>query len=326
MAEDEKVKTTETKDTKEESREEDREDSRKDESRKDDREGDRKDNKDEDRDSKRRDRDDDKEDDRRRRKDKDDSRSPSRDSRSASRSRGRGRRGSGSRGRDRSRNRDRSRDRDRRDRGRDRGGSDDEERAREFGDDCYGRKLYVGNLDFRTDDRDLRDKFTRYGKVTDIFVPRDGRGDSRGFAFITFEDKRDAEDAVDGMHDSRLDGRRITCNIARPRPPLRDGGGYRGGGGGGRGRSRSRSREPSVKIYVGNLPMDVRESELDDIYSKFGRIVRIDLKTPNRPPAYAFIEFEDSRDAEDAVQETNGTKMGREYLRVEFSRSGGRRH
>ena len=57
------------------------------------------------------------------------------------------------------------------------------------------------------------------------------------------------------------------------------------------------------------------------MYKKFGPIVRIDLKTPSRPPAYAFVEYEDERDAEDALQETNGTKFGREYLRVEFSRT-----
>lgn len=67
--------------------------------------------------------------------------------------------------------------------------------------------------------------------------------------------------------------------------------------------------------------MDTQESELDDIFSKFGRITRIDLKTPSRPPAYAFVEYDDERDAEDAIRDTNGMKMGRERLRVEFSRS-----
>jgi len=291
----------EPKDTKPETKEEE-EDRKEDkvEEDKDDRKDDRKDDKDDDRDKDK--------------KGRDDSRSPSRSPSRGSRGGSRGRRDSRSRSRSRNRGRkkDRSRSRDR---------SRDSDRAKKFGDDCYGRKLYVGNLDFRTDQEYLRDKFRKFGPIEDVFIPRDGRGDSRGFAFVTFDERRDAEDAVDGMHDSRLDGRRITCNIARPRPPLRGGGGRDRsgsprGGGGGRGPG-----QPSPKIYIGNLPMDVRESEIEDIYKKFGHIVRIDLKTPNRPPAYAFVEYEDERDAEDALRETNGTKFGRDTLRVEFSRA-----
>ena len=51
------------------------------------------------------------------------------------------------------------------------------------------------------------------------------------FAFVTYEEKRDAEDAADGMDGKEIDGRVIKANIARPRPPRGAGGG--GGGGGG---------------------------------------------------------------------------------------------
>jgi RNA recognition motif-containing protein len=51
---------------------------------------------------------------------------------------------------------------------------------------------------------------------------------SRGFGFVTFGSEAEAENAVNNMHDSELDGRRIRVNIANARP---SGGG--GGGGGG---------------------------------------------------------------------------------------------
>lgn len=258
----------------------------------------------------------DKHDDRDKSEESRDDRGSHKKSRDSSRSRSRSRSRSKSRSRSRSRRRGSNRSRDRR--GRSRDTEEDKRKAREYGDDCYGRKLYIGNLDFRTDQGYLRDKFGKYGELTDVFVPRDDRGDSRGFAFITYAEKRDAEDAVDGMHDSKLDGRRITCNVAKPRPPQR--GGDRRGSRGGRGGRSPRRDRPSRKIYVGNLPIDVRESEIEDMYKKFGKIVRIDLKTPSRPPAYAFVEFDDERDAEDALRDTNNTKFGGEYLRVEFSR------
>ena len=50
-----------------------------------------------------------------------------------------------------------------------------------------------------------------------------------------------------------------------------------------------------ARVYVGNLPLDIRERELDDLFYKYGRIREIDLKQPARPPAFAFIAFDDVR-------------------------------
>lgn len=46
-----------------------------------------------------------------------------------------------------------------------------------------------------------------------------------------------------------------------------------------------------TRVYVGSLPIDVREREVEDLFYKYGRIRNIDLKTPSRPPAFAFVEF-----------------------------------
>ncbi|KAJ1383448.1 RNA-binding domain superfamily [Sesbania bispinosa] len=61
------------------------------------------------------------------------------------------------------------------------------------------------------------------------------------------------------------------------------------------------SGRSSRTIYVGNLPGDIRLREVEDLFYKYGPIVDIDLKIPPRPPGYAFVEFEDARDAEDAI-------------------------
>ncbi|KAJ4764529.1 Serine/arginine-rich splicing factor 1 [Rhynchospora pubera] len=85
------------------------------------------------------------------------------------------------------------------------------------------------------------------------------------------------------------------------------------------------SRRLSRTIYVGNLPGDIREKEVEDLFYKFGRIVVIDLKIPPRPPGYAFVEFEDERDAEDAVYARDGYNFAGARLRVEMAH-GGRGH
>ncbi|CAM8969118.1 unnamed protein product [Rhodiola kirilowii] len=84
-----------------------------------------------------------------------------------------------------------------------------------------------------------------------------------------------------------------------------------------------RKRSAST-IYVGNLPADIREREVEDLFYKFGPIVDIELKIPPRPPGYAFVEFEDYRDAEDAVYGRDGYDFDGFKLWVEFAH-GGRR-
>ncbi|KAH8319016.1 hypothetical protein KR067_004096 [Drosophila pandora] len=109
----------------------------------------------------------------------------------------------------------------------------------------------VDNLTYRTTPEDLRRVFERCGEVGDIYIPRDRyTRESRGFAFVRFYDKRDAEDALEAMDGRMLDGRELRVQMARygrPSSPTRSTSGRRGGGGGGGpggGRRRSRSRSP----------------------------------------------------------------------------------
>ena len=51
-----------------------------------------------------------------------------------------------------------------------------------------------------------------------------------------------------------------------------------------------------ARIYVGNLPPDVRSKELETMFEKYGAIVKVDLKNgAGRGPPFAFIEYEDYR-------------------------------
>nr|GLL40392.1 serine/arginine-rich splicing factor SR30-like isoform X2 [Ipomoea trifida] len=78
----------------------------------------------------------------------------------------------------------------------------------------------------------------------------------------------------------------------------------------------------SRTIYVGNLPGDTRETEVEDFFYKYGHIVDIDLKIPSRPPSYAFVEFEDPRDVEDAIRGRDGYSFDGHRLRVELAHGG----
>lgn len=48
------------------------------------------------------------------------------------------------------------------------------------------------------------------------------------------------------------------------------------------------------RIYVGNLPPDIRTKDIQDLFHKFGKVIFVDLKNRRGPP-FAFVEFEDAR-------------------------------
>jgi len=100
-----------------------------------------------------------------------------------------------------------------------------------------GRKLYVGNLPYETNEQDLQELFAQAGNVESVTVMRDrDTGRARGFAFVEMSSDDDAQSAITKLNDQQFGGRRLTVNEARPQVPRSGGGG--GGGYGNRGPSR----------------------------------------------------------------------------------------
>ncbi|XP_025425321.1 RNA-binding protein 1-like isoform X2 [Sipha flava] len=113
-------------------------------------------------------------------------------------------------------------------------------------------KVYIGNLGQNGTKHEIEASFTKYGPLKNTWIARN----PPGFAFVEFEDPRDAEDAVRGLDGTRICGVRVRVEMSSNRPRSgRDGRGgvdRRGGGGGGGGynrgppryNDRSRSRSP----------------------------------------------------------------------------------
>ena len=62
--------------------------------------------------------------------------------------------------------------------------------------------MYIGNLGNNASKYDIEDACTKYGPLRDVWVARN----PPGFAFVEFEDNRDAKDAVRGLDGTRLCG------------------------------------------------------------------------------------------------------------------------
>ncbi|XP_037090727.1 RNA-binding protein 1-like isoform X2 [Pollicipes pollicipes] len=71
------------------------------------------------------------------------------------------------------------------------------------------------------------------------------------------------------------------------------------------------------KVYVGNLGNSAAKNELEASFSKYGNLRNVWIA--RNPPGFAFVEFEDPRDAEDACRALDGTRMCGERVRVEMS-------
>ncbi|KAE9616025.1 hypothetical protein Lal_00017188 [Lupinus albus] len=76
-------------------------------------------------------------------------------------------------------------------------------------------------------------------------------------------------------------------------------------------------------VFVGNFEFDTRQSELERLFSKYGRVERVDIKS-----GYAFVYYEDERDAEDAIRVLDNFPFGYEKRRlsVEWARGERGRH
>lgn len=71
----------------------------------------------------------------------------------------------------------------------------------------------------------------------------------------------------------------------------------------------------SARVYVGRLSNFARERDIERFFRNFGRIKEIMLKN-----GYCFVDFEDHRDADDAVYELNGRELCGERVIVEHAR------
>ncbi|KAM6467110.1 serine/arginine-rich splicing factor 12 isoform 1-T1 [Liasis olivaceus] len=76
--------------------------------------------------------------------------------------------------------------------------------------------LFVRNVADATRPEDLRREFGRYGPVVDVYIPLDFyTRRPRGFAYIQFEDVRDAEDALYNLNRKWVCGRQIEIQFAQ---------------------------------------------------------------------------------------------------------------
>ena len=92
-----------------------------------------------------------------------------------------------------------------------------------------GKKLYVGNLAFGVNDRDLQELFAQAGTCESTAVITDrATGQSRGFGFVEMASHDEAQNAIEQFNGQELKGRALKVNEAKDRDKGSSNGGGRG--------------------------------------------------------------------------------------------------
>jgi RNA recognition motif-containing protein len=82
-----------------------------------------------------------------------------------------------------------------------------------------GKKLYVGNLSYNTNESTLRDLFQAYGQVASVKVITDrDSGQSKGFGFVEMGSDNEARAAISSLNGYDCDGRQLKVNEAMDKP------------------------------------------------------------------------------------------------------------
>lgn len=78
--------------------------------------------------------------------------------------------------------------------------------------------IYIGNLNYRVREDDLKQVMEEYGVVDSVKIVKDrDTGKSKGFAFVEMPDDAAGKKAIDELNEAEFEGRQMVVKEARPR-------------------------------------------------------------------------------------------------------------
>jgi len=154
--------------------------------------------------------------------------------------------------------------------------------------------IFVGDLSPEVNDQVLSKAFSAFGTMSDARVMWDmNTGKSRGYGFVAFREKADAEQAINSMNGEWLGSRSIRVNWANQKNPQAQPQGPQP--------TNNPSGQPlsyeiitaqtsysNTTVYVGNLSPTTQQTDLFPLFQPYGYIVEVRLQ-PDR--GFAFIKY-----------------------------------
>ncbi|EEQ34776.1 nucleic acid-binding protein [Microsporum canis CBS 113480] len=169
--------------------------------------------------------------------------------------------------------------------------------------------VYVGNILFDITAADLKEYASKYGKVVGSRIIYDSRGLSRGFGYVKFENIEEAKKAVNDMHLSEFEGRKLSVNYAQM--DLKE-------------ETPQRTIEPTRTVFVGNIAHQITDRDLHELFDSIPNVfdvrVAVDRRT-GMPRGFAHAEFTDVESAIAGFEALKGKAPYGRPLRLDYSHS-----
>lgn len=149
-------------------------------------------------------------------------------------------------------------------------------------------KLFIGNLDEKTQASELKPLFEKHGTVVECDVVKN-------YGFVHMETEEQGRKAIENLNGFMLNGFGIKVEAAK---------------------SRRAPNTPTTKIFVGNLTDKTRAPEVRELFQKYGTVVECDIVRN-----YGFVHLDCIGEVQDCIKELNGRVVDGQPLKVQVSTS-----
>ncbi|KAK3420627.1 hypothetical protein EUGRSUZ_G01492 [Eucalyptus grandis] len=193
--------------------------------------------------------------------------------------------------------------------------------------------IFVGDLASDVTDALLQETFAaKYTSVKGAKVVIDSNtGRSKGYGFVRFGDENEKSRAMTEMNGAYCSSRPMRIGVATPKKSsgyqqqyssqaLVLAGGHAGGhaSNGATSQGSQAHESNNSTIFVGGLDSDVSDEDLRQTFSQFGEVVSVKIPAGK---GCGFVHFADRKNAEEAMQDLNGTTIGKQSVRLSWGRS-----
>ncbi|CAG8573466.1 9686_t:CDS:10 [Dentiscutata heterogama] len=183
--------------------------------------------------------------------------------------------------------------------------------------------IFVGDLSPEVNDEVLAKAFSAFGSMSDARVMWDvNSGKSRGYGFVAFRDKTDAEQAIATMNGEWLGSRAIRCNWANQK-------GQPGPGSTSDRQGSTQTPQLSYEIvvaqtphynstvYVGNLPPYTTQDHLIPYFQSFGYIIEVRMQADR---GFAFVKLDSHENAANAIVNLQNTNINGRIIKCSWGK------